>query len=105
MNCVNCIDKIKYNCFECDTAYCDTCSKENMYKLKDKHVCDNCWNDVKQLEDRFHKILIDGFEDIPPDQYDSSAVECYYDDLHNTLTEIRKLFTKKRRIHTKYYSH
>ena len=102
MSCINCIEKKKYNCYECNTAYCHTCTKEYMYELKDRNVCYCCWNDVKQLEDRFYRLLIDSYENIPPDQYDSSAIECYYDDLHNTITEIRKLFTKKRRIHTKH---
>ena len=97
MHCVNCVEKKLYNCSECDLAYCDTCTKEHMYELKDKKVCNSCWDDVKQLEDRSYKILIEGIEGISPDEYDSSAIECYYDKLYNTISQIRKLLIKKRK--------
>ena len=102
MNCVNCVDKKTDNCAECDTAFCDTCSKEHMYAIEnDASYCDTCCHDIYMAETILNKIIIDGIEGIRPDQYDSSAIEYYYDAVANASKDIQKLFTKKRRAISK----
>ena len=98
MNCVHCIDKKTNNCAECDTAFCDTCSKEHMYSIEnDTSYCNTCWHDIYKAENILNKIIFDGIESIRPDQYDSSPIEYYYDAIADASKDIQKLFTKKRR--------